>query len=185
MKFLKNVFPLLCTILFFSCSQTLDFDQLDGYTIKPTISTSLTFFTIDAASFATAVGVPIITEISEKSDFKLFENSFIKQNLIQLDFDIEVRNEFNRDFTIEILLLDEDDTIIYTFNAFLGLKVAANNLNFKHKEVIDIEANQNVKNFTRVEIKLSLDDKFTPLDILDVGRIKFKSAATIYLEAPL
>lgn len=182
MKFFNNLCIFLCAFMFFSCSQSLDFNQIDEYTIKPAFSVSLTFFTIDATSFESVAGAPPITEISQKSDVKIFESGFIKDNLQQLDFEFEVKNEFSRDFTMEILLLDEDDNLIYKLQ---DLKISANNLNFKQKEVIDITKNTNVVNFTRVEVKLSLDDKVTPVDASDIGQINFKSAATIYIEAPL
>ncbi|MDX6746704.1 hypothetical protein SHK09_07865 [Polaribacter sp. PL03] len=172
----------MCTLLFFCCSQSLDFDQIEDYAIKPSITSSLTFFTIDATSFASAFGVPIITEISETSDFKLFENNFVKNNLVQLDFDIQVVNKFNRDFTMKILLLDEDDNLIYQLK---DLNITANNLDFKQREEIVVATNSNVINFTRIEITLSLDDKTTPINASDIGEIEFKSAATIHLEKPL
>ncbi len=180
----KNIIlkMLLCFVLIFGCSDAVDFDQIDNYTIKPTYALSLTYFTISPDNFVPIPGAPPITEISEKSDVKIFETKFIRENLVQLDFDFEITNRFNRDFTVEISLLDENDTLIYKLN---DLKVTANNLEFKQKEILNIELNPNVRNFTRVEVKLSLDDRTTPILASDVGEIIFNSAATIHLEAPL
>lgn len=116
MKFFKVISAILCTFFFLSCSQSLDFDQIDAYTVSPSIAAPLVFFTIDASNFTTTVaGEPIVTELTEISDFKLFESAFIKQNVIQLDFEFEVNNEFNRDITTEISLLDENNNLIYRF----------------------------------------------------------------------
>lgn len=182
MKSFKKQCIILCTILFFSCSQSLDFDQVQDYSTKPTFSTALTFFTLSSNNFTADAGSPPITEISEESDFKLFGNTFIKQNLVKLDFDFEIRNEFDRDLTIEISLLNDNDNLVYKFE---DLKVTANNLDFKQQEVIDITTSQNVKNFTKVEINLSLDDKTRPIDASDIGLLEFKSAATVYLDTSL
>ena len=173
---------LLCFVLIFGCSEAVDFDQIEDYTLKPSYALSLTYFTISPNNFVPFPGAPPITEISEKSDVKIFETSFIRQNLVQLDFDFEITNRFNRDFTVEISLLDENDNLIYQLN---DLNVAANNLEFKQTEILNIESNPTVINFTRVEVKLSLDDKTTPIIASDVGEIIFNSAATIHLEAPL
>ncbi len=173
---------LLCFVLIFGCSEAVDFDQIEDYTLKPSYALSLTYFTISPNNFVPFPGAPPITEISEKSDVKIFETSFIRQNLVQLDFDFEITNRFNRDFTVEISLLDENDNLIYQLN---DLNVAANNLEFKQTEILNIESNPTVRNFTRVEVKLSLDDKTTPIIASDVGEIIFNSAATIHLEAPL
>ncbi|WP_375240808.1 hypothetical protein [Polaribacter sp.] len=180
----KNIIikMLLCFVLIFGCSEAVDFDQIEDYTLKPSYALSLTYFTISPNNFVPFPGAPPITEISEKSDVKIFETSFIRQNLVQLDFDFEITNRFNRDFTVEISLLDENDNLIYQLN---DLNVAANNLEFKQTEILNIESNPTVRNFTRVEVKLSLDDKTTPIIASDVGEIIFNSAATIHLEAPL
>ena len=172
----------ICTILFLSCSQSLDFDQLDNYTTKPVFSAALTFFEINATNFITVPGAPATTEITEESEFKLFENDFIKNNLIKLDFNFEIRNEFNRDITIEISLLNDNNILIYKIQ---DLKIAANNLDFKQNEEIDVLANENVKNFTRVKLKISLDDTTTPINTTSNRSLEFKSAATIYLENSL
>lgn len=180
----KNIIVkmLLCFVLILGCSEDVDFDQIEDYTLKPSYALSLTYFTISPNNFVPIPGAPPITEISEKSDVKIFETNFIRQNLVQLDFDFEIINRFNRDFTVEISLLDENDNLIYQLN---DLNVAANNLEFKQTEILNIESNPTVRNFTRVEVKLSLDDKTTPIIASDVGEIIFNSAATIHLEAPL
>ncbi|MFQ3297274.1 MAG: hypothetical protein ACI9JT_000390 [Polaribacter sp.] len=172
----------LSFFLFFSCSQSLDFDQIEAYTMKPAISASLAFFKIDATNFSAPLGAPIVTEITEIVDFKLFESSFIKEHIVKLDFEFVVSNEFNRALTVEILLLDGNDRLIYKFS---DLNISANNLDFMQKEVIDIAANQNVTNFTRVSFTISLDDKSTPLVASDLGEFEFKSATTIYLETAI
>jgi hypothetical protein len=183
MKPLKVCSIILGTIFFLSCSQSLDFDQIDAYTISPSIAAPLVFFTIDASNFTTTVaGAPIVTELTEISDFKLFENGFIKQNVVQLDFEFEVNNEFNRDITTEISLLDENNNLIYRFK---DLEIDKNNLDFKQKEVINVVTNQNIKNFTKVKLTLSLDDKNTPIAASDLSKIQFKSAIIIHLEADL
>ena len=125
---------------------------------------------------------PIVAEITKIVDFEIFKNSFIKENIVNLDLEFEVANEFNRNITVEISLLDANDNLIYDLK---NLKISANNLNFRQKEIIDITINQNITNFTRVLFTISLDDKSTPIAASDLGIIEFKSAAVIYLEKPL
>ena len=183
MKYLKIFGVIVGTIFFISCAQPLDFDQIDAYTVSPSIAAPFVFFTIDASNFtSTVAGAPIVTELTEISDFKISESSFFKQNVVQLDFEFEVINELNRDITTEISLLDETDNLIYRFR---GLEIDKNNLNFKQKELINVVTNQNIKNFTKVKITLSLDDKNTPIAAADLSKIQFKSGIIIHLEADL
>ena len=182
MKSLRLSSFLLSLILFCSCSQSLDFDQIESYTIKPSIPASLAFFKIAAANFSAPAGGPIVTEITKIIDFKLFESTFVRENTVSLDFEFEVDNKFNRSFTVEILLLDANDNLIYEFK---DLKISANNLNFKQKEIINIAANQNIINFTKAWFTIRLDDISTPIVTSSLGLIEFKSAAVIYLETSL
>jgi len=179
MHSLKTLSAILVTLFFLSCSQSLDFDQIEDYAVNPSIIAPLAYFTIDAANFLAFGGV---TEISETSDFKVFENSFFKQNLTKLDFEFEVSNQFNRDFTMTIALLDDNNNLIYEFNK---ININANNLDIKQKEVIEFVVHQNIINFTRVKFTLSLDDASIPILASDLGDIEFKSAVIIYLEANL
>ena len=83
MNLLKIYSTALMTIFFLSCSQPLDFKQLEEYKIMPSISSSLVYFSIDASNFNTIIsGLPAAIEVNETTDFKLLENSFIKQNLV-------------------------------------------------------------------------------------------------------
>ena len=183
MKFFKIGSIILGTMFFLSCSQPLDFDQIDEYAVSPSIAVPLVFFTIDASNFTTTVvGAPIVSELTEISDLKLFESSFIKQNVVQLDFEFEVNNEFNRDITTEISLLDDNNNLIYRF---IDLEIDKNNLSFKQKEILKVVTNQNIKNFTKVKFTLSLDDKNTPIAASDLSKIQFKSGIIIHLEAEL
>ena len=125
---------------------------------------------------------PIVAEITKIVDFKVFKNSFIKENIVNLDLEFEVANESNRNITVEISLLDANDNLIYDLK---NLKISANNLNFRQKEIIDITINQNITNFKRVSFTISLDDKSTSIVASDLGIIEFKSEAVIYLETPL
>lgn len=56
---------------------------------------------------------PIVAEITKIVDFKVFKNSFIKENIVNLDLEFEVANESNRNITVEISLLDANDNLIY------------------------------------------------------------------------
>ena len=56
---------------------------------------------------------PIVAEITKIVDFKVFKNSFIKENIVNLDLEYEVANESNRNITVEISLLDANDNLIY------------------------------------------------------------------------
>ncbi|MGY0408178.1 MAG: hypothetical protein ACWIPJ_07480 [Polaribacter sp.] len=176
-KLKKSVFFFLLCLLV-SCSQKLDFNQIDNYKSTPSYSISLSYFTVKASNF-TAISS---SEISETTEFRIFENNLIGDNLVKLDFDYKIKNEFNRDFTMEITLLDNNDVLIYKLK---DLKIAAKNLIFKQKEEIDLKVNPNVRNFTKVKVVIRLDNATIPITTSDLGDINFQSSATVHLETTL
>mgnify|MGYP006143374205 FL=1 len=180
MNLLKIYSTALMTIFFLSCSQPLDFKQLEEYTIMPSISSSLVFFSIDAANFNTIIsGIPAATEVNETTDFKLLENSFIKQNLVQLDFNFEIKNEFNRVFLLDINLLDAQSNTIH--KVFDGFEISGNALKISAEVVLIIQDFPEVVNFTKVQFIIGLKDTTTKLDASSSSKIECKSSLVMHL----
>ena len=180
MNLLKIYSTVLITIFFLSCSQPLDFKQLEEYTIMPSISSSLVFFSIDASNFNTIIsGLPAATEVNETTNFKLLENSFIKQNLVQLDFNFKIKNEFNRIFLLDINLLDAQSNTIH--KVFDGFEISGNALDISAEVVIIIEDFPEVLNFTKVQFIIGLKDTTTKLDASSSSKIECKSSLVMHL----
>ena len=184
MNLLKIYSTALMTIFFLSCSQPLDFKQLEEYTIMPSISSSLVFFSIDASNFNTIIsGLPAATEVNETTNFKLLENSFIKQNLVQLDFNFEIKNEFNRVFLLDINLLDAQSNTIH--KVFDGFEISGNALDISAEVVLIIEDFPEVVNFTKVQFILGLKDTTKILDATSLSKIECKSSLVMHLESTI
>jgi len=184
MNLLKIYSTVLITIFFLSCSQPLDFKQLEEYTIMPSISSSLVFFSIDASNFNTIIsGLPAATEVNETTNFKLLENSFIKQNLMQLDFNFKIKNDFNRIFLLDINLLDAQSNTIH--KVFDGFEISGNALDISAEVVLIIEDFPEVLNFTKVQFIIGLKDTTTILDATSLSKIEFKSSVVMHLESTI
>jgi hypothetical protein len=180
MNLLKIYSTALMTIFFLSCSQPLDFKQLEEYKIMPSISSSLVYFSIDASNFNTIIsGIPAATEVNETTDFKLLENSFIKQNLVQLDFNFEIKNEFNRVFLLDINLLDAKGNTIH--KVFDGFEISGNALKISAEVVLIIQDFPEVVNFTKVQFIIGLKDTTTKLDASSSSKIECKSSLVMHL----
>jgi hypothetical protein len=180
MNLLKIYSTALMTIFFLSCSQPLDFKQLEEYKIMPSISSSLVYFSIDASNFNTIIsGIPAATEVNETTDFKLLENSFIKQNLVQLDFNFEIKNEFNHVFLLDINLLDAKGNTIH--KVFDGFEISGNALKISAEVVLIIQDFPEVVNFTKVQFIIGLKDTTTKLDASSSSKIECKSSLVMHL----
>jgi hypothetical protein len=179
MKPLKNTLYFICILLIVSCSKKLDFDQLDDYVLTPVYTSSLGYFTILPIQFFDETGTVEQTEISDLSGFRVFENTFLKNNLVKLDFNVEIKNEFDRNFRLNVEFLDDNDNITHKFST---LNINANNLNYTNLEEIDVLTNLNIKNTTQVKVNAILESSTEPLNSASTSEFEFKSAVTIYIQ---
>jgi hypothetical protein len=168
---------LFCFLAMISCVDNLDFSQIEDYNITPEYTVSLTYFTVSSAQFFNQAGV----QESIKSDitgFRIFDNSFTKENLVKLDFNVEIKNEFDREFTLQIDFFDDNNNLTHRFNE---IKVNASNLNYKFQETVEVRANPNIKNTTIVRVVI-IDNSAEPLDASATTEFEFKSSAKIYID---
>jgi hypothetical protein len=186
MKLPQMLSAILCTLLFFSCSSPLDFDQLNQYSPDQVIAVPFILFTVDDTNFdSTAAPVP---SIFERADFKILDGTFLKESLVQLEFDFEIKNEIKRAFDIEIIFreLDPDASdplidgrVVHTE----ALNIEASDQNFIEEVLVTTAEFPDIVNFLRVEIKLTLKDDSRPIDPADAGALVFKSGITVHLKA--
>lgn len=176
---LKNSTLLFCLIAFFSCADNLDFNQIDDYNITPEITSSLVYFALLPTQFFDSTGTVPISEISDVSVIKVFDNDFIRSKLVKADFNIEIKNEFDRDFTVQVDLLNENNSITHRFNE---LQIEANNLTFTDLQTVIVSANINVKNTRKIRITIKIENSTIPLNKDDTREFEFKSSATIYID---
>ena len=175
-------FLLLTVILSVSsCSEQLDFSQTEDIVLEPVLTSNLTFLTVTPALFFDSNGV-YLTEISDEFSYEAFQSSFVKGNIIKVDLNTEIRNELERDVTIELEFLNIDGNIVYTITPMM---INDGDLNYSYFEEIDINANPQVLTTTNVRFSVSLENTGTPLNPSDTSEFEFKSALTFYIQAEL
>ncbi|WPR70072.1 hypothetical protein SLW70_08925 [Flavobacterium sp. NG2] len=112
---LKNIyFVFLMLVLSSSCTSNLNFDQVNDLKLTPIAVANLTYFEAPAHEFVTN-GVETNAAFGAQN-FDAFRDSFFKDNLIQADFFFEITNTINRAYTIDLVLVDEFDQILYSIN---------------------------------------------------------------------
>lgn len=176
---LKKILLITFFINYFSCTSNLDFEQVEVIETTPIYNVSLGFFNITSNGFSGPDNIPV-TSVSSDIEYRIFENTLLRDNLKKQEYAIEITNLFNRAFEIEISFLDFDGN--NTFSSFT-YTVNANDRDFKEKIIIDdIDTrNSNVKNTTTLRLKISLEDESIPLNEANSGSFNFKSSTTLYL----
>jgi hypothetical protein len=171
---------ILIFIFLSSCSENLDFAQTDDFSASPVVKSSLAYFTLRSFNFINPItGTEILNLPPDESDFRPFDNDFIRNNLIRVVFDVEVKNEITRDFSLLVELLDDSGAVVYTLRQ---LDVSARNLAYTYQETVEIIANQDIVNATRVRISVNLSSSTNPLIANDPSELEFKSSLTLFIE---
>ena len=169
---------LLFLLLLSSCSENLDFNQLDDYTASPVITSSLVYFTLTSNRFIDPVTALEISNLPpDESDFTIFDAGFIRNNLIRVVFDIEVKNEIDRGFTLLLELLDDTGVVVYTLSP---INISPTELDFTYQETIVFLTNPNIIDATKIRISVGLVPSTNPLIANDPSEFVFKSSITLY-----
>lgn len=98
---------------------------------------------------------------------------------MQLDFNFEIKNEFNRVFLLDINLLDAQSNTIY--KVFDGFEISGNALKISAEMVLIIEDFPEVVNFTKVQFILGLKDTTKIIDATSLSKIECKSSLVMHL----
>lgn len=181
MKSILRISIICCFLVFNSCYEELDFDQINEYIYQPVITSSLTFFSVVPGQFFNAAGVQE-TSITSESDFRVFEDSFVKNDIVKIDFNTLIKNEFDRGFTINVSFLDDNNTLLYQFTSIV---IPAGDLENTFTEEVFISTNPAIVNITKVRIRAELEDTGTNMNPNDTNEFELKSSVILYIESEL
>jgi hypothetical protein len=163
----------IVTLLFFSCSSDLNFDQVNDLQLKPVVVANLASFDIKANQF-------LIEGVEKQSvvdimDFQVFKDVNFTNKIARTDLFFEVNNTFNRACTINLYFLDADNVILYT----IPFDVPANTTGITKKEIFE-NANLDLLKQTRnIGFYITMLPGI-PLTESSPGSLKMRSSATIY-----
>ena len=174
-KFLPLLFLFLTIV---SCVDDLDFDQINDYSATPEFTAALTSFRILPFQFFNSSGIQE-TERTDITDFRIFQNSYLRDKLVKLDFNLEIKNEYNRAFILQIDFLNSNNSITHRFQE---IRINANTLDYKFLEEIVVSTNQNIKNTSKVRITVQLEDPLLAIDPNGTEELELKSSLKFYLD---
>ena len=178
----KNPIFLLFVCLFSSCIQNLDFNQVEDITAEPVFKSSLVYFTLNQITFFDRINsLEIVTPISKNSKFLSLNSSFVRNNLVKVQLDFEINNQFDRDFNVTFQFLDDNDAITHSFQTF---NIGANNLKYLHSEEIMVANNQLFLSSTKIKVLVQLAPS-TSGSVIDPNiekNLVFKTAGTFFLK---
>lgn len=173
---------LIFILMLSSCVKHLDFSQIEDFSATPIFESSLVYFTLDQVDFFDVVNsVELVTPIDDTSGFTILKSKFVKDNLIKAELNIEVNNQFDRRFTVNITFLDENNVETHRFDPII---INENNHNFKQIETVTISGNEQflLSTKVRISIELSPSSDGSVLDPNIEQKLEFKSSGIFYLK---
>lgn len=184
MKWFKSYKSLLIVlVLLSSCGiSDLDLEQIKDYSTTRVFKLALAQFTIDQNDFLDTTGAEITIPIGENAGFLFFiNNPSLRSNLEKIKFELEVNNQFNRDFIGEIQFLDDNDNKTHVFD---GITIKAKDS--LHKQTLELTISNNIQflNSTKVKFEVQLEPS-SDGSVLDPNideTLKFKSVGVYYIK---
>ncbi|MCG1035718.1 hypothetical protein [Polaribacter sargassicola] len=155
----------------------LDFTQIEDYTASQEITTSLIYFTLLPNHFINESGA-IQSVKTDVTDFEGFQNDYIKDNIVEATFYVEIKNEFDTSFSIQFDFLDDNNNVTYSITR---LEIASNQLDYTFEENVIINNHPNIKNTTKIRTTVVVNNSTVLLTSNETNELEFKSASKIYL----
>lgn len=165
-------------LLFAGCVKDQDFDQVDEVVIAPRIETDLVFLKLTQENFLNSNGEAEVSFVSQSTDLSFLQDSFIQNDLTQIDFDFATSNSFRQSFNTIVTFLDEVGNTVYEFSFFVPGSGNGTAVDFSYKEVIVGEDLLNFKNAVSMQVSSSIILSGDPI----FGELDFQSKARLYFE---
>ena len=160
-----------------SCTSNLDFNQVNNVTAKPIVVANLASFDIPASQFVIG-GTEQQFVFGDVQNFDVFRDTFFRNNLIRTDFFFEINNTINRDFTINLVLMDINSSPLYTITIIVPAYTGAESL--EKRTVVFKNSDLDLLKST---VKIAFDvTKTSGTGSINSGSLKLRSSATVYLD---
>ena len=166
----------ILSIISFSCSSDLDFNQVNDVKLEPVVVANLASFDIPADEFVTN-GIEN-TVSGDLLNFKVFQDSFFDTSLTKADFFFEFNNTINRAYRINLVLLDANNSPLYTIPFDVPAYAGTQNLVTKTETFQNGQINI-LKNTSKIAFVVTMLPG-PGLSETSLGSLKLRSSATVY-----
>jgi len=168
---------LFSVFLLFSCSSDLNFDQVNDFKIEPVFVANLAYFNIPANRLVDDGGNNITYDVR---DFDVFKEKFFTERLKKAEFNFEVENNIDRDFVLNMLLLNDQDQILETLSFAVPSYKGTPNVIKYPTEVFENARLDLLKQTQKIGFVVVIAAG-PPLNSQSKGNLRLRSSATAYL----
>jgi len=182
MSFLKTILQTLLLFLFLSgsvsCVKDVDLDQAKDISLKPKLQIDLLIFDVNEADFADSITNQQKTIIRDTVRLEFLDDSYIQDDLMEVEFSFKYINSFPQSFHNKISFLSENNSVqhVVEFNINPGDKN-----NPAVTEVIDLIKFDQIQVIRR-SIKMAVEIEALPGNDPFTGDLKFQSKGLFSFE---
>jgi hypothetical protein len=160
-----------------SCSSNLDFNQINDAKLEPTYVANLSYFDLQAKDFI--VNGQEQDLAFDAQNFDVFRDKYFKSYLKKAEFLFEVENTITRSFSIDIILFDQNNQVLYVKRIIIPAYSGVSNT-ITATDVFENTKLDLLKQTTRLGFAL-VKNPGTPLTVNSAGHLVLRSSATVYL----
>lgn len=172
---IKTILYLALAFLFFmgnvSCMKDIDFDQAGEITMQPEIQTDLLIFEVDQKDFVDPVTNSSKQIIRDTVRLEFLDDSYIQDDLEQVEFSFKYRNAFSQGFFNKISFLSENNALQHQVSFYIGGGSSGNPAVTEKIELIGPESIQVIKR----SIKMVVEIEVLPNNEPFTGKLNFES----------
>lgn len=178
--FLKYLFATtFLSVLFFSCTKEVDFDQANDLVLEPVIASDLIFFNAPATKFY--VNGSQQSTVKDSVVIDLFNRDFVVDHLVKAEFVFETTNSINKAFSVQIGFFDANNQEQHSFTISSPASPTNTDIVTTHTEVFENSTLQALKASNNVVLTLQALSGGDPLNDNTPGSIQLKSKGIFYL----
>ncbi len=168
----------ILSFFFLSCSSDLDFDQVNDLKLKPVVAGNLVTFDVKTSQLL--IGSIELSTLADKMNFQVFNDIDVNKYITKTDLFFEINNTINRDFKIDLYLLDKNNVKLYAI-PFVVPAYIPGQLPVTKKEEFKNTTLDVLKQAKSLAFEISMLPGI-PLSQSSLGSLKMSSSATIYFE---
>ena len=168
----------ILSFFFVSCSSDLDFDQVNDLELKPVFTGNLVTFDVKTSKFL--IGSIEQSTVVDKINFEFFNNSDINKFILRTDLFFEINNTINRDYKIDIYLLDSNNAQLHVI-PFVVPAYTPGQLPVSKNEIFENATFNILKKTKFLEFHITMLPGI-PITASSSGSLKLSSSATLYFE---
>jgi hypothetical protein len=163
----------------YACVKDTDFDQASDIQATPEIELDLVYFTLTAPQFTLDPDTDRILTVSDTTDFRVLDDSFIRESLKRAEFYFKFENSISNAFSAQIQFLNTNNIVRYEF----GIDVASGTILTpaitEHIEVL--ESPEQIGQVTRAS-KVVVNVTISEIPQTVEGSLNLQSKGTYFLE---